>query len=212
MNKFWFLIILLFPVILYAQKLQYTRNGEPNENVIVLGVVNIETPFVVLETDSDLLYVSKMVNYPYDQMILLCDSNNISIKDNSITLSDFSFLKVVMFPNFIHEFVIPNINDKFFQDLLEKTYPNFVINPLPSILQDLKWKTLGKWEFAKILHKQFLIVLLKSDLIMKYDQNIEHEGPLDKDSVVNKINTLTKLSQGIYFKCAIPISDINLTH
>lgn len=206
MNKILFLITVLLPITLQAQSSQYDRNVMPNENVIVLGIANIETPIVVNVADSELLYVSKMVNYPYDRMLLLCDSNDMNIRDDTITLSDFSFFKVVMFPMFIREFVVPNLHDKYYQELLATTYPNDVINPLPSILQNLNWKNLGEWNYAKILHEKFLIVLLKSDLIMKYDQIVEHEGPIDKESVTKKIRQLSKLNQGIYFKCAIPIS------
>lgn len=185
--------------VLSQSEIQNSDTIYYEKSIIMLGVKHFENPFIIIfdsYTANQLIGEENILLHPHSMVLEYPNDIDSLISNPSILFSTKHYLYYFsLFPSFIREFVLPNLDSTFEFHILERSYPNY-FNRFWSMENNLKWEKSHSLRYAKSPHKDFLIILVSSNLLY------EHVKTISTDPVVPIMHHPNHIT---YYKMAIPI-------
>lgn len=202
MHKYFLLSIIFLYLckieVLSQNNTQKYDNIIANKDIVLLGIKTIENPLLInLDSNTKkLMFESKNILQYFNSVLIEYPKNTeVSVLDFSfLQSSDYYLFHSFLFPSFIREFILPNIDTTQEFYILENSYPNY-FNRFWSIENNLKWKK-SYYRYAQIPHKFFLIVLISNNLLSEYIKTISVDPIIPIKYYLNSVT---------YYKLAIPV-------
>lgn len=193
---------MLFHLSIFPQTTDSQRGNCHKEKIVLLKVKHFQNPVLIF---VDSCYVNQIIGYndyllhPLGLIVDVPENHSDSIQvaiDSCI--NDYYYFHRFFFPTFIRNIVLPNIDTTSYFQLLDNTFPTYAANPFYRLTQNLKWQQGGGYEYAKINHSDFLVILISYELLLEYRKSLSIDP--DTFQVKDCPNQIT------YYKLAIPIS------